>query len=177
MKRIFRYKIQTIRLIIIISILISTVITLLVLDSETSMLNQNYYKYKDFEKIFGSPIYLTIKHKINNDEKETIEPILKKARIVFNFIGNECDADNDVGELKRYYYFNNNKLNISTVSFDLQLVTANIKKDKGSIWLKYSVVRYDKEGNIVNGSIDILSYWKIKKNDDDWKVVEIIEQP
>ena len=65
----------------------------------------------------------------------------------------------------RYYYFNNNKINLSTVDFDLQLVTANIKKNKGSILVKYSVVRYDKKGNIVNGSIDILSYWKIIKID------------
>lgn len=48
---------------------------------------------------------------------------------------------------------------------------------KGIVWVKYSYIAYDKEGNILAGTNNILSKWYIEKKNGRWKVVKIEEKP
>ena len=47
----------------------------------------------------------------------------------------------------------------------------------GYIWVKYDGEQLDSYGNIVSGSWDIISRWKIHKENGEWKVVDIKEHP
>lgn len=65
------------------------------------------------------------------------------------------------------------------VKVDLNLkrifVSHNFKD--GYIWVKYDEEQLDSYGNIVSGSWDIISRWKIHKENGEWKVVDIDEDP
>ena len=66
-----------------------------------------------------------------------------------------------------------------TVKVDLSLkrifVAHNFKD--GYIWVKYDEEQLDSYENIVSGSWDIISRWKIHKENGEWKVVDIKEHP
>ena len=47
----------------------------------------------------------------------------------------------------------------------------------GYMWVKYSCEGFDKNGNHTYGSSNVISRWKIHREDGKWQVVEIQEKP
>lgn len=47
----------------------------------------------------------------------------------------------------------------------------------GYMWVKYDLVRINSAGEEFSGSWDVLSRWKIHRENGEWKVVEIEEAP
>lgn len=137
--------------------------------------NPSFEEFKGDESIFGKSLYATISHEASADEINAVQPVLNAAENVFKYTGDIDLADGSVGALKRYYYSYDGSENITSVDLDLNLVTAKLNRSDGTVWVIYSVIRYSESGEIVNGSVDILSCWQIKNNDGDWVVVDIIE--
>lgn len=98
--------------------------------------------------------------------------VMRYAKSVFR---GEISSEEVVGTpLYRYY-----PKDPEVVKVDLNLkrifVSHNFKD--GYIWVKYDEEQLDSYGNIVSGSWDIISRWKIHKENGEWKVVDIKEHP
>lgn len=98
--------------------------------------------------------------------------VMRYAKSVFR---GEISSEEVVGTpLYRYY-----PKDPEVVKVDLNLkrifVSHNFKD--GYIWVKYDEEQLDSYGNIVSGSWDIISRWKIHKENGEWKVVDIDEDP
>jgi len=48
---------------------------------------------------------------------------------------------------------------------------------KGTVWIRYSIEIYDKNGELITGSWDVPVIISIKKNNDKWEVIQISEPP
>lgn len=135
---------------------------------------ENYISYMNNIKWFEPSVYATIDYDYNEEDSIVAESILHTAQEVFTYIGDQSEANQHVGALSRYYRFNQ-EYPTAEVDLDINLITAKINGNNGYLWIKYSVQRIDDEGNIIYGSWDILSHWKIESNNDGWYVSEIIE--
>jgi len=170
-----RSKIPAIGVIIVLSTFIIVAGFSLLANPKPMMSNSNFEKYKNYESFFGTSIFATISHQISDNERVVVQPVLAVAKNVFSYTGELNSADKSVGELKRYYYLYNDMDRITSVKVNVQLITAMIKQDDGTMWVIYSVSRFNDTGTLINGSADVLTYWQIKKNDGNWVVVDVIE--
>ena len=76
--------------------------------------------------------------------------------------------------LYRYYP---KELEIATTDLSINRIFVVHNFKKGYIWVKYDEERMDSFGNILSGSWNVVSRWKIHKQNGEWKVVEIEEDP
>lgn len=136
--------------------------------------NLNYQKYKVYKKDFGSKIYSTISYECSEEEKLEVQAVIDKFENIIKYTGTKSNADMDVGELKKYYFFSDEH-NYSKVEYNINLLTTKQNKNNGYIWLTYSVQHIDDNDYCVNGSNDILCYFEITKSNDKWYVKKIIE--
>jgi len=136
----------------------------------------NYATYIWQKDFFGPSIYSTIDYQMTDEDRATVSTVLSTAEKVFAYTGKKADADQSVGALARYFHYSDEIPN-STVKYDLQLITAKIDRFSGYMWVVYSDMQYDQDGKSVSGSANILSYWKLKKADGIWNVVDIKEHP
>lgn len=134
------------------------------------------YKYPN-EKFFGKEIYSEIDYKCNEEEEKIGKEIVEIAKSVFTFVGDEKDANMDVGNLKKYYWFKDS--GVSIVNCSIEHITTKIIDNKGHIWVTYSIFRYDNQRKLINKSDNILACWEIclDKETEKWEVVDIREAP
>lgn len=59
----------------------------------------------------------------------------------------------------------------------LRLIAGHFAQDEGYMWVQYTSVAYDVDGEITTGSWDILTKWKLKKQDGRWVVTNVNEAP
>ncbi|MBQ8164985.1 MAG: hypothetical protein IJZ94_04140 [Clostridia bacterium] len=76
--------------------------------------------------------------------------------------------------LYRYYP---KDLEIATTDLSINRIFVAHNFKEGYIWVKYDEERMDSSGNILSGSWDAVSRWKIHKENGEWKVIEIKEAP
>ena len=134
-----------------------------------------YDEYLPYRSYYGYLRYFTLDHKMNDEDEAIAQEILETTKQVFGYKGKVSDADKSVGALARYY-----RDNVKSASVNLQLVTAEAKGNSGYIWVIYSVERehvFDDGTRSKSGSRDILSYWKIEKENGEWIVTDIKEAP
>lgn len=145
----------------------------LIADPPTAAPVSAFENYKGFESYFGPTLFSTLTYVANDNARETVAPILASAEDIFCHTGNLETANQDVGELVRYYQDNN--AGIASVQLDLRLVTAKISGSQGFMWVIYTIKRFDDHCVMRNGSADVLSYWEINNNDGRWQVTAIVE--
>ncbi len=102
----------------------------------------------------------------------TTNSVMRYAKSVFR---GEISVE-DVIDTPLYRYYRDEP-EIAKVDVSLKrLFVVHSFKD-GYIWVKYDVARMDYSGYEVSGSRDIISRWKIHKENGEWKVVDIKEAP
>lgn len=99
--------------------------------------------------------------------------VMRYAKAVFHGeIALEEVADSP---MYRHYYPKDPEIATTDLSINRIFVAHNFKE--GYIWVKYDEEHMDSYGNILSGSWDVVSRWKIHKENGEWKVVEIKESP
>ncbi len=134
-----------------------------------------YDEYLPYRGYYGYLHYFTLDREMSEEDEAVAHDILETAKRVFEYRGKVADADKSVGELSRYY-----KDDVVSASVDLQLVTAEAKGKSGYVWVVYSVERehvFDDGTQSNSGSWDILSYWKIEKENGVWTVTDVRQAP
>ena len=102
----------------------------------------------------------------------TTNSVMRYAKSVFH---GEISAE-DIVDTPLYRYYRDEP-EIAKVDVSLKrLFVVHGFKD-GYIWVKYDVARMDYSGYEVSGARDIISRWKIHKENGEWKVVDIKEAP
>ncbi len=145
-------------------------VAIIVAFSVFSPKSEYYDKYKTYKYAYF-PDYSSINHPLSEKDKATAQLILSEAEEVFTFIGDK-EPEKDVGELRRYYRI---EPGIEKINLDLEAVAGDFTLGNGYVWVVYSVTRYHSSGEVCLGSWDILSLWKLKKIDGEWKVTDIKE--
>lgn len=73
------------------------------------------------------------------------------------------------------YYPKDPEIATTDLNINRIFVVHNFKE--GYIWVKYDEERMDSYGNTLSSSWDALSRWEIHKENGEWQVVEIKEDP
>ncbi len=136
--------------------------------------SESFEKHKKFKYGFF-PYYSTIDHKASKKDAETAEKFIETAKEAFAFCG-EQEAPEHFGELK-YFVKNNYERGITRVDVDFRLITASFSFNNGYIWAEYDEQRFDDSNEVVSAGSNILTYWKLKKIDGEWKVISVKETP
>lgn len=134
-----------------------------------------YDEYLPYRSYYGYLRYFTLDREMTDDDEAVARDILETAKQVFEYKGKVADTEKSVGALARYY-----RDDVVSASVDLQLVTAEAKGGSGYVWVVYSVERehvFDDGTQSNSGSRDILSYWKIEKENGVWTVTDVREAP
>lgn len=131
-------------------------------------------KYKFCEEFYGKDLYKEIDYKSTEKEQEIGEEIALMMKTTLEYVGEEEDAVEDVGELKRYYYFPHYAKPFSC-QCNVSVITTKVEGNKGHVWLTYSVARYDSDGSLMCSAGDVLTLLYIEEENDVWKVVKIEE--
>ena len=134
-----------------------------------------YDEYLPYRSYYGYLRYFTLDREMTEQDEAVARDILETAKQVFEYKGKAADADKSVGALSRFY-----RDDVVSASVDLQLVTAEAKGNSGYVWVVYSVERehvFDDGTRSDSGSWDILSYWKIEKENGVWTVTDVKEAP
>lgn len=77
------------------------------------------------------------------------------------------------------YNYNGLFENVEFESFKICLLPIFVCHNfhNGYVWVFYSYEAYDTEGNLITASLNVVTKWKIHKDDGKWKIVEISERP
>ena len=134
------------------------------------------YKYPN-EEFYGKELYSEIDNQSGEDELKVGHDVVSQADAVFHYLGKEAEADKTVGELVTYYYFSGYS-DTRKVYANVKLITCKKVDSQYHVWAVYSIERYDKNDELVNGSSDILTLWICEKDKSgNVKVVDISEAP
>lgn len=77
-----------------------------------------------------------------------------------------------------YRYSTDSDRGASGETHEIKLLSAHFDETTGYVWVRYSNIAYDAEGNMVHGSNGILSLWYLEKDDmGEWVVTYIKECP
>jgi hypothetical protein len=107
-------------------------------------------------------------------EKEIGNEIVERAKFCMEYTGDEEFAP-ETDELSRYYYFPYHDKPAKT-EVDISLKKAVLNGEKGSVWFVYSLEWFDENGDILNGSADILTRCEIEKDTSgEWIVTNVSE--
>ena len=100
-----------------------------------------------------------------------VMPVLQDARDVFRNVS----TDDNIYCLRRYNTrrYDSDVRRRATI-FPL-LAFHNFKEGYVYVWYTNEVT--DKDGLLLSGSFNIISKWKIKKIENEWKVIDISEDP
>ena len=82
-------------------------------------------------------------------------------------------ADNDLGY--GYHFDDTNERKAFYETHSLELLSAHIDENQGYMFVKYSQQAVGENNETISGSWDVISLWKIEKDNDNWKVVKIVE--
>ncbi len=105
--------------------------------------------------------------------------IMDLANKAFSDCGHSKDENSrKYGKLS--YYASSTDYYPETVktNYSLKLWSAHLGKNDGYLWVYYSKKGLDKNGNVDYASLEVVSLWKVEKNQNGtWEVTEIKEHP
>ncbi|MGN0634070.1 MAG: hypothetical protein ACI4JW_09415 [Oscillospiraceae bacterium] len=123
---------------------------------------------------FGKDYYEL--YSIQTDKEKKIgEEIVDRARACMEYTGSEEDAP-ETDALSIYYYWDNYK-KPSRTEVDISLRKAVIHRNKGSVWINYSLYRFDENNESISGAHNILARCTIEKDDSGEWVVTSVHRP
>lgn len=128
-------------------------------------------------KYFGIMKYAETMHICSKKDKEEIYPILDKIEKAFSYDDEKHDCKEELGELSRYCICRDTYPYVVSENHSIEFITANLKRDNGYVWIRYSSEGLDKNGEVYTGSWDILSRIELKNIDGVWVAVDIDEAP
>lgn len=100
--------------------------------------------------------------------------VMRYAKAVFR---GEIALEEVVDSPMYRHYYPKNEPELDKVDLSIHRVFVLHNFSDGYIWVKYDVAHIDSSGYEYRGSRDILSRWKIHKENGEWKVVDIEEGP
>ena len=130
------------------------------------------YQYPN-EEYFGKEVYRQIDSPCTEEKRKDVAQVLSAAEYVFRYTGDAAHSDKSVGALKSYYRFSE----AASVDFSVKLITTKNDGRSGYMWVVYSANGFDRNGNLIYGSSNILAKWDIQKKSGQWVVVKIDEAP
>ena len=92
----------------------------------------------------------------------------------------ESKVDRSVTEgLPIHMYNRKGLLDLEATSYNVKIRRIFVIHNlfEGYIWVNYTRQGFDDEGNLVHGSWEIPSRWRIKRMNGEWEIVEIEEAP
>ena len=116
-----------------------------------------------------------------NDRKIAADIINYASIYVFSDTSHTYEENLELyGELGRYpfdsYRFDDtNERKAFYETHSLELLSAHIDENQGYMFVKYSQQAVGENNETISGSWDVISLWKIEKDNDNWKVVKIVE--
>ncbi|MCM1496279.1 MAG: hypothetical protein NC089_10850 [Bacteroides sp.] len=137
-----------------------------------------YEEYRYCESYFGKELYSEIIYTCSDYESEIGNRLVNKAVEVSAYLGvkeNVADKMEDVGVLNQYYYFY--RKNAASQDTTFQFVTCKINGNTGHVWVLSKSIWYDANGERIESAGEHPVLWYIEKSGDEWKVVQIDEQP
>ena len=113
-----------------------------------------------------------------SDRREA-QAVLRLADQAFHDVGHtSVENEEKYGLLARYATDTDRYGDTAFNEHSLELWSAHLGKDEGTIWVYYSSKTFNHDGSIAHGSRDIPSLWKVERNDSgEWVVVQIYEHP
>lgn len=113
-----------------------------------------------------------------SDRREA-QAVLRLADQAFHDVGHtSVENEEKYGLLARYATDTDSYGDTAFNEHSLELWSAHLGKDEGTIWVYYSSKTFNHDGSIAHGSRNIPSLWKVERNDTgEWVVVQIYEHP
>ena len=137
-----------------------------------------YKKYQyPSEEVFGKELYSEITYRCSDYESEVGNLLIDQAIEVAEYTGIEQDAKKEIGEvyaLDYYYLYKRNGAIAQEVTF--QFVTCKISENSGHVWI-LCTKKYDEAGEVIYDGSNIPSLWYIEKQEEEWRVVKVMEGP
>lgn len=93
------------------------------------------------------------------------------------FLGRIHRSETEGKPIQRYNLFHYFGTDIKKVDLTLKRVFVLHNFLDGFIIVYYTVIMYDHDNNIVSGSWDIFSLWRIHKENGKWSIIAIKESP
>ena len=129
----------------------------------------NYSCMKYYGKEYKQVIYPT-----SISDYITAQKVLKTADAALSTITTYENAYNQFGELGYLCVTDDDAV---SQRHRLRLIAGHFAQDEGYMWVKYTSVAYDVDGEVTTGSWNILTKWELEKQDDRWIVTDINEAP
>ena len=129
----------------------------------------NYSCKKHYGKEYKQVIYPT-----SISDYITAQKVLKTADEALSTITTYENAYNQFGELGYLCVTDDDAV---SQRHRLRLIAGHFAQDEGYMWVKYTSVAYDVDGEVTTGSWNILTKWEVEKQDDRWIVTNINEAP
>lgn len=128
--------------------------------------NQAYFG-KNYHEIFR---YTSL------SDRKIAKAIIEKMDDAFSFIGTEQEAAEKFGLLSRYSVKNQSNKNLKE-THHIKCVAAAFQDDSGYIWIEYSREVHTDNGELDNGSWNILARMELEKTGGEWNVIHCKEHP
>ena len=153
--------------IVIILIFIFIILLILICVSSRNEISNQIYDETDLE-YFGRDLLKELEYKASGEEIEIANQILSYAREIAG--GNITDDSKVFKHYSPYSY-----TDCKSVDLQVEMITCKINGEEGHLWVKTSYDKYDEKGDIISyGSVPI-SLWIIKKENNEWVVIDIKE--
>ena len=103
--------------------------------------------------------------------------VIKQGRAAFEDCTTPCDQmEEKHGPL--YIYGTERERGAVKARYSLRLLSAHLDERDGKIWVKYSYKALDKKGEVICGSLGVVSLWTVQKDAQGvWRVVDVREHP
>lgn len=159
-------------LIIISSIIIIVVIIVFCLIGQRTDVYKNHQKYR---QLFGIIQYETLNHSLSKTDEEKIEPIFNQVKNAISYEGfkKDCNIDEALFNLCGFKDNYNYIKNVNSVD----LITYKELGNTGYLWIEYTRELLDDKNDVVNGGWNILCLIKVKKDNNNLKIEDVIIQP
>lgn len=159
---------------LVIVIILLVVISIFFLVVKNQKKGEIYEKYEIYKEFYGKKLYVEIDYKSTQYEKKVGTEIAERMENVLEYVGDESNANTDVGALQRYYWFPFHK-KPSSCKCEVNLLTTKLDGDTGHVWVSYWVTRLDENDEVINFTGDGPALLYIKKEGSSWIVADIDE--
>ena len=123
------------------------------------------------KKHYGNE-YLQVVYPTSISDYITAQKVLKTADAALSTITAYENAYNQFGELGYLCVTDDDAV---SQRHRLRLIAGHFAQDEGYMWVKYTSVAYDVDGEVTTGSWNILTKWELEKQDGQWIVTNINE--
>ena len=115
----------------------------------------------------------------SREDRRQAQPIMDLAEEAFSGIGlTEAEARNAYGKLSQYAYPIDVYEGVVNERHTLKLLSAHFEYDEGLLWVYYSREGLDRNGEVMVGSWEVESLWRVARTKSgQWKLYDIKEHP